>query len=114
MQSAVGIDPGEAAAVAQFQKLSARFIISEDGKFHENAPKLYPGITIIKLKHVFAMLDINNLIDWALCISLLHKKRKMTSSELRIAYLSVAKWYGLEISGKKLSEKTSLKKLGLI
>jgi hypothetical protein len=109
-----GIDMGEAAAAAQHYRIHSRYIVSEDIKFHKQLNSIYPDIKVIKLKHVFAMLDILGYLEnWNECIVLLHKRRHFTSQELRDVYIEVAEIYGKTVNKKELSLKTGFKNLGI-
>ena len=109
-----GIDKGEAAAAAQHYKINSSYIVSEDIKFRRQINNIYPDIKVIKLKHVFAMLDILGYLEnWNECIVLLHKRRQFTTQELRDAYTDAAKIYGKTINKKVLSMKTGFKNLGI-
>ena len=75
---------------------------------------IYPGIRLLKLKHVFAILDLHGLMNnWTGCMALLHQRRPFTSKELREAYSDMGKQYGMDVNKLKLSQKTGLKKLGI-
>jgi hypothetical protein len=114
LQTEKGIDSGEAAAAAQYQKIQSRYIISEDTAFRKKISQIYPGIRLLKLKHVLAILDLHGYIDdWKGCIKVLHNRRPITSKELREAYSNAAEIYGITIRKNTLSEKSSFKKLGI-
>lgn len=113
LQLEKGIQEGEAEAVAQYQRTSAKLIVSDDAKFQATMKSLpaYQHIRIWNSLHIIAWLDIAGFIgDYGGLVKRFHEDaRQFTSGELRLAYEEVAKYLGIDVPKKRLSEKCSLK-----
>lgn len=109
------IDKGEAELISQGEKKNIRIIISDDGPFKKAADKLNKNFLIVNPLFIFASLDINEFLPNRISIiQQYYNSRNFSSKNLREAYQLALKEYGLHWSKKKISEKTSLKKLGII
>lgn len=111
-----GIDKGEAELISQGEKKNIRIIISDDGPFKKAADKLNKNFLIVSPLFIFASLDINEFLPNRISIIQQYYNSRaggFSSRDLREAYQLALKEYGLNWTKKKLSEKTSLKKLGI-
>ena len=109
-----GIDKGEAAALAQFRKIGARFIVSDDRTFARSILELDKTIKVISSLHVLCWLDLHNyLSSWDGCLKSYHSQAKINSKRLRECYELAASSFGIPVDKKRLSQKTSLKGLGI-
>lgn len=109
-----GIDKGEAELLSQGEKKNIRIIISDDKKFKETADSLYKNFLIVKPLFVIASLDINGFLpNKDLILKKFHSHYRFKSKDLREAYQMALKDYSLNWTKKKISERTSLKKLGI-
>jgi predicted nucleic acid-binding protein len=105
-----GIDNGEAEAYAQYLKVQANFIISDDKAFISSITKQYPTVKIFSTIHLLVWLELAGFIsDWNILINLLFGVRKFNSKQLREAYIDVSKILGINVDSKLLSKKCSLK-----
>ena len=112
LKSTKGIDPGEAEAAAQHNKVGAYCIISDDNDFTKAILQIYPGIKIITSLHIIAMLELQKIVISSTEIKLkLCEIRPYKSKHLREAYQDTAKTLGLNIHKKAISKMTSLTKL---
>lgn len=107
-----GIDKGEAETYAQFKKVQANLIISDDKPFTEAVRQLDSGLRVYSTLHLICWLEHANLIpEWNCLVKELHKIRPFKSKELREAYLKVAEQLGLYIPKKIVSSKCGLKRI---
>lgn len=107
-----GIDKGEAEAYAQFKKVQAQIIISDDRKFESAIGKLDSGIRLLNSMHILCWLELANFIpDWTFFINHLHTIRPFNSKDLKRCYMQVASQRGIKVSSKKVSEKCNLKRI---
>jgi len=106
-----GMDKGESESYAQFKKISAQLIISDDKAFTKALGALDPGIKVYTTLHLICWLDMLNylLIEWNSIIKAIHTIRPFKSNDLRSAYEDISRKLGIELSKKVLSEKCSLK-----
>jgi predicted nucleic acid-binding protein len=105
-----GMDKGEAEGYAQFKKINAQIIISDDKGFVNALKILDPGIRVFSTLHLICWLDISMLIpDWNEIVKKIHQVRPFNSTELHIAYNDVLKKFGLNKTKKEISKKCSLK-----
>lgn len=112
LQNTNGIDAGEAEAVAQYNKAGAYYILTDDARFAKSVNQLHPEIKIISSLHIIALIDFLGLLpDCQLLKRMIHSKLHYKSKQLREAYVYIAKDLGLNVTGKNLSAKTSLKKI---
>lgn len=112
LKSTKGIDAGEAEATAQYQTVSAHYILSDDRRFTESVSMRFPYINIISSLHIVAMIDLSRQVpDCTSLTQALHRQRPFKSAQLREAYQSVAQMLGVAITNKEISKKTSLKKI---
>ncbi len=107
-----GIDKGEAESYAQFRKVNANFIISDDKNFIKAINELDPFIKVYSTLHIICWLHIAGYLpDWQGRIKDLYRLRPFKSTELRTAYLAIIEKFGLSITRKELSKKCSLSKI---
>jgi hypothetical protein len=107
-----GIDLGEAEVYAQYKKVNAHLIISDDKPFTNAITKLDIHAKIYSSLHLISWLDLAGLLtNWIEIVKEIHKIRPFNSNELRTAYMEVNKMLGLEVSKKIISNKCSLKKI---
>jgi hypothetical protein len=107
-----GIDKGEAESYAQFRKVNANFIISDDSNFVKAINELDPFIKIYSTLHIICWLHIAGYLpDWQIRIQDLHQIRPFKSTELRTAYLVIAEKLGLAMTKREISKKCSLSKI---
>jgi predicted nucleic acid-binding protein len=112
IQNQEGIDKGEAESYAQFRKVNAHFIISDDNNFTKAINKLDPYIKVYSTLHIICWLDVAGYLpDWQNRIKDLHQLRPFKSAQLRAAYLTIIEKFGLAITGKEVSNKCSLSKI---
>jgi predicted nucleic acid-binding protein len=106
-----GMDKGESESYAQFKKISAQLIISDDKAFAKALGKLDPGIKVYTTLHLICWLDILNylLVEWNSIIKAIHPIRPFRSAELRSAYEDILRKLGIKLSKNTLDEKCSLK-----
>jgi len=109
-----GIDEGEAELISQGEKKNIRTIVSDDSAFKKAIDKLNKNFLIVNPLFILASLDINGFLpDRISIIQEYFNVRPFKSKEFREAYKIALKEYGLNWSRKKISERTSLKKLGI-
>lgn len=109
-----GIDEGEAELISQGEKKGIRVIISDDGAFKKTADSLFKNFLIVNPLFVFASLDINSFLpNREMMIRTYHSIRPFKSREFRNAYEIALREYRIKWTKKKISEKTSLKRLGI-
>lgn len=114
LDSEDGIEPGESEVFAQFMSIGARYIISDDRRFTIAINKRYPYITILTTLHVLCMLEQTGCIaEWPDCMRNYARIRKTTAKDLRKVYVESAKLTGVKKGKKEISEKCSLKILGV-
>jgi predicted nucleic acid-binding protein len=107
-----GIDKGEAEAYAQYKKIQAHVIISDDKKFEKSICRIDPYVKIYSVLHLLCLLDCQKYIDdWNGIVKQFHSIRKFESADLREAYIAVTKQIGVEMTKKELSRKCSLSKM---
>lgn len=107
-----GIDKGEAEAYAQFKKVNAHFIISDDNSFIEALKYLDSGTKVYTTLHLISWLEHSKLLpNWNDLLKHVYKIRPFKSTELREAYLEVAARLGLSLPKKTVSAKCSLSKI---
>lgn len=112
LETTKGIDKGEAEAIAQQKSINSSYFLADDKTFHAAIRKVDSTVSIISSLHVAAMIDLQRLDETSdKFIKELYKVWKFTSTEFRDAYTQVSKWYGLDISRKEISRKTSLKRI---
>lgn len=112
VQGKKGMDKGEAEAYAQFVKVNAHLIISDDKPFIEALKKVNAGVKVYSTLHLICWLEHSKFIpDWYGLVKEVHRVRPFKSKELREAYLEVAEQLGLSISKKNISLKCSLSKI---
>jgi len=105
-----GMDKGEAESYAQFKKINAQFLISDDKGFVNALQQLDPTIKVFSTLHLLCWLDIQSLIsDWNDIINRIHHIRPFSSGDLHIAYNDVLKKFGIDKNKKEISKKCSLK-----
>ncbi len=114
LKTTKGIDPGEAEAAAQHKSLDSQFVLSDDINFINAIRSTDKYVRVLGTLHIIAMLDFNKIVinppDY---LKSLYMHSPFTSSQLRTAYQETAKQLGVNISKRELSEKTSLKSIGL-
>ena len=107
-----GIDKGEAELVSQAEKIGVRLIISDDVKFKNTLESINENLLVVSSLYIIAALDINGFIlDQPSLIKAMHEIRPFKSRQLRESYEVALHEYSLKWTKKKISEKTSLKKL---
>ena len=110
LETAKGIDRGEAEAIAQQKSVSSSFFLSDDKRFHSAVKSMDKTARVISSLHVLALVDIQRLDPVPNhFIKELYSVWKFSSAEFREAYTQVADWYSLSLSKKEISKKTSLK-----
>ncbi len=108
------IDPGEAEAFAQYKKIQAHFIISDDRKFASAVRLQDPTVRIIDTVLLFAWLDQLALLSNPKAhLRALFQQRRFTPQQLRNAYKQAAGMLGKKFSNRELQRKTNFKLLGI-
>ncbi len=108
------VDPGEAEAIAQARKRQVMCIFTDDKKILKHLPEQFNDLRFYSTLTVVALLDLQQqLSDYHKCVEEVYMLRKFTSKEFRKAYLQAASHLGIGLTKKRISEKTSLTKLGL-
>ncbi len=107
------VDDGEAEAIAQSKTRLINYILIDDYKSRKNLPQDYHYLRYLNSITIVALLDLNGWIDYQECLKELYQIRKFNSKDLRSAYKSALEHYGLRLTSKALSAKTSLSKLGI-
>jgi predicted nucleic acid-binding protein len=106
------IDKGEAEAYAQFKKVNAHILVTDDNRFIKSIKKIDLKINIYTSLHIISWLDLADLIpNWVTLVKHLHSIRPFDSKDLRESYIKVAKDLGLSIPKKRINDKCSLKKI---
>lgn len=114
LQGVKDIDPGEAEAFAQYKKIHAHFIISDDRKFAAAVRKQDPTIRIIDSVFLIAWLDQMSLLASPKThLRALHQHRRFTPQQLRSAYKDAALMQGKKLKNRELQRKTNFKSLGI-
>ena len=107
-----GMDKGEAEAYAQYRKVNAHLIISDDKAFIGALKQLDSTVRVYTTLHLISWLEHSKLIPaWDKLVQEVHKVRPFKSKELREAYVKVAEKLGLNIPNKLVSAKCSLTKI---
>ena len=107
-----GIDKGEAELVSQAEKIGIRMIISDDSKFKIAIESINKNLFVVPSLYVIVALDINGyLLDHANFVKAIYNARPFKSKHLRESYELALREYNLHWSKKKISDKTSLKKI---
>ena len=110
-----GIDEGEAELISQGEEKNIRTIISDDAAFKKAADNLNKNFLIVNPLFILASLDINGFLPNRMSIIQDYfDSRPFRSKDFRKAYKIALREYGLNWTKKKISERTSLKKLGII
>lgn len=106
-----GMDQGESESYAQFKKIGAQLIISDDKAFIKALGKLDPGIKVYTTLHLICWLDVLNYLpaNWNSIVTTIHAIRPFQSRDLRLAYKDILLKLGIEMPKKVLSKKCSLK-----
>ena len=107
------MDKGEAEAYAQYMKVHAHLIISDDKRFTDALLAINSGAKVYNSLHLICWLDALQLLttNWQAIVKELHHHRSFTSAELRKAYLEILKMLGIAVETKLLSQKCSLSKI---
>lgn len=119
IQTMPNVDLGEAEAIAQANKRNIRFFFTDDERCIHALKGKFSNIYFVSTLYLIALLDIHKYIhDYPTLIkeynqykSLKNKKHKKL---FRDEYWRACSDLGIPISKKELSQKTSLKKLGVI
>lgn len=110
----IGIDKGEAEAVAQHRTVNAHYILSDDIRFKDAIKDIDSRVKVLTTLHLIAMLDIRQLlINSQAIIKDLHSVHPFKSSNIRQAYIESASELGISINKRALNGKCSFKKLKL-
>lgn len=108
------IDPGEAEAFAQYKKISAHVIISDDRKFASAIQRQDPTVRVINSIFLFAWLDLVGFLPNAKAyLRALYQLRRFPSKQLRTAYQQAALMQGRKIKNRELQRKTNFRLLGI-
>lgn len=108
------IDPGEAEAFAQYKKINAHFILSDDTKFALAVRQQDPTARVMDSVTLIALLDQMGLLkDPKNHLKALYKQRTFTPEKLRTAYKDAAWMQGKKLSNRELQRKTNFKSIGI-
>lgn len=112
VQGYKGIHKGEAEVYAQYRKVNANLIISDDKEFIEALKGIDKTIRVYTTLHLICHLDHASLLNnWKDLLIELYYCRKFTSEQLRKAYCETAQILGINVHKKTISAKCSLKKI---
>jgi len=107
-----GIDKGEAETYAQYRKIGAQFLISDDKKFINALSYLDQSIKVFTTLHLLSWLEIlNYLEEWEKTLKTLYTVSKFSSKDIRLAYTDVLQRFGINKPKKEVNLKSSLKKI---
>lgn len=105
-----GMNKGEAESYAQYKKIQAQVIISDDKDFASALNTLDKYIKVYNTLHLICWLDIyTQNLDWGDIIKKIHHIRPFKSNELRTAYIDILEKFGINKTKKEISKKCSLK-----
>ncbi|MCA4896597.1 MAG: hypothetical protein ING84_16480 [Cytophagales bacterium] len=112
IQTVKDIDAGEAKAVAQFLKVNANYILSDDHRFTVALKMKEPNIKVLSTLHILAILDLNRItLDVDKLIQVLHRERPFSKSKLRKAYVDSHIELGIRMSKKWVDKKCDFARL---
>lgn len=112
IQTVKDIDAGEAKAVAQFLKVNANYILSDDHRFTVALKMKEPNIKVLSTLHILAILDLNRItLDVDRLIQVLHRERPLSKSKLRKAYVDSHIELGIRMSKKWVDKKCDFARL---
>lgn len=107
-----GIDKGEAEVYAQFKKINAQIIISDDKRFIAAIKQLDKSIQVYTTIHLLCWLEHAGFInEWEDAVRQLHSIRPFKSAELRDAFLLSAKRFSINVPKKIIDRKCSVGRL---
>ena len=106
------VDAGEAEAIAQSQTRGIPFILMDEKQALKHLTNKFSHLKFFNTLTILAILDLHQYMhNYEECIREYHSFRSFHSKELRESYKKALSHLGLDISGKKLSNKTSLSKI---
>lgn len=106
-----GIDAGEGEAYAQFRKVHANMIISDDKEFAKTMRSIDSTVKVYSSLHLLCWLQILGYItNWGQLLAAMQKVRPFNSPDLRQAYNEVMFMLGVDLPRKRVSELCSLSK----
>ncbi len=112
IQTVKDIDAGEAEAVAQFLKVNANYILSDDHRFTVALKMKEPNIKVLSALHILAILDLNRItLDVDRLIQVPHRERPFSKSKLRKAYVDSHIELGIRMSKKWVDKKCDFARL---
>lgn len=119
VQSHKNIHLGEAEAIAQAQKRQVKFIFTDDKSCIKSLEGIYRQIDFGSTLFLMSMLDVQGYLpNYKETIYEYHKYKPIKNREdkefFRSQYKKALHLYGLPDNKKKINEKTSLKKLGIL
>jgi predicted nucleic acid-binding protein len=108
------IDAGEAEAVAQYQKLGAHYIISDDRRFKNALSKTLPQVKVFSTLHVIAMLELSKFIDNRnKLLQKLHSVSPINKETLITTYRESATELAIRITKNEIYIKNKFSNIGL-
>jgi predicted nucleic acid-binding protein len=107
-----GIDPGEAETYAQYRKINAQFLVSDDKRFIKALISFDKYIKVYTTLHLICWLEISGYLkEWERLIKTMHGISAFSYKDLRITYTDILQRFGIDKSKKEISLKCSLKNI---